>query len=112
MLLAQDDPGSTEPKPLVDAAFTAHPARLSVPEDVKKAKAPLSMALAEHDAWLKPPAAERLRGLEKEEGYEIVMFPGTNHGFALRVNPKDEVQMTAAERAEEQALVWFKKWLG
>lgn len=112
VLLAQNDSGSTESKPLVDAAFTGHPVGLTIPEDVEKAKAPLSMALAENDGWLKPPAAERLRGLEKEEGYEVVIFPGTNHGFALRVDPKDEVQTAAAERAEEQALVWFKKWLG
>jgi dienelactone hydrolase len=113
VLLAQNDVDSrsTELKPLVDAAFTAHPARLSVPGDVEKAKAPLSLALAESDMWLKPPAVKQLQGLEKGEQYEVVLFPGTNHGFALRQDPKDDLQMAAAEKAEEQALAWFKKWL-
>jgi dienelactone hydrolase len=115
VLLAQDDPaplGSTESKPLVDAAFTAHPALLSIPADIVKVKAPLSIAVAEHDMYLKPPAVERLKSVEKGEEYEVVMFPGTGHGFAMRNNPKDGVQMAAAEKAEGQALVWFKRWLG
>ena len=115
VLLAQDDlapPGSTESKSLVDAAFTAHPALLSIPEDIEKVKAPLSIAVAEHDMYLKPPAVERLMRIEKGEDYEVVMFPGTRHGFAIRNNTKDGVQMAAAEKAEELALTWFKRWLG
>jgi len=114
VLLAQDDSdsGSNESKPLVDAAFTGHPAQLSIPEDVEKVKAPLSMSLAESDMWLKPQARKQVQGLEKGEGYEVVLFPGTNHGFALRQDPKNAVQMAAAEKAEEQALAWFKRWLG
>jgi len=115
VLLAQDDsppPGSTGSKPLVDAAFTAHPAQLSIPEDIEKVKAPLSIAVAEHDMYLKPSAVERLMRIEKGEEYEVVMFPGTRHGFAMRNNAKDGVEMAAAEKAEEQALAWFKRWLG
>jgi dienelactone hydrolase len=61
---------------------------------------------------LKPSAVERLMRIEKGEEYEVVMFPGTRHGFAMRNNAKDGVEMAAAEKAEEQALAWFKRWLG
>jgi dienelactone hydrolase len=114
ILLGQNDSGhgSTESKPLVDAAFTAHPAQFEIPEDIKKVKVPLSMALAENDLWVPPKEAQILKKLEKEEPYEVVIFEGTKHGFALRCDEKDEVQMAAAEKAEEQALGWFKKWIG
>jgi dienelactone hydrolase len=114
VLLAQDNSASgvTESKPLVDAAFTAHPARFTIPEDIEKVKVPLSMALAENDLWVTPAEAQILKRLEKEEPYEVVIFEGTKHGFALRNDEKDEVQMAAAEKAEEQALVWFKRWIG
>ncbi len=114
ILLGQNDsvPGSIGSKPLVDAAFTAHPARFEIPEDAKKVRVPLSMALAGNDLWVKPAEAETLKKLVKEEPYEVVIFEGTKHGFALRNDEKDEVQMVAAEKAEEQALSWFKKWIG
>ena len=109
VLLSQND--EEEGRPLVDAAFTAHPAQLSVPGDIEMGRAPLSIALAESDIWLKPPAVKQLMALEKE-GLEVLLFPGTNHGFALRGDPRDAVAMDAAKRAEEQALAWFKRWIG
>jgi dienelactone hydrolase len=114
ILLGQNDsgPGSTASKPLVDAAFTAHPAQFKTPEDIEKVKIPLSMALAENDLWVPPKETQILKNLEKEEPYEVVIFEGTKHGFALRCDEKDEVQMAAAEKAEEQALSWFKRWIG
>ncbi|KAE9379356.1 alpha/beta-hydrolase [Stipitochalara longipes BDJ] len=114
VLLAQDDSdlGSTESRPLVDAAFTAHPARFKIPDDIEKVKAPLSMALAERDLWVKPAEAQTLKRMEKVEPYEVVIFEGTKHGFALRNNEEDEVLMAAAEKAEDQALFWFKRWIG
>lgn len=61
---------------------------------------------------MKPSEAQILKRLEKEEPYEVEIFEGTKHGFALRNDEKDEVQMAAAEKAEEQALFWFKRWIG
>jgi dienelactone hydrolase len=114
ILLAQDDsgPGSTESKPLIDAAFTGHPARFEIPGDIKKVKVPLSMALASNDLWVDSKEAQILKKVEKEEPYEVEIFEGTRHGFTLRNDPNDEVQMAAAEKAEEQALIWFKRWIG
>lgn len=114
ILLAQDDsgPGSTESSLLVDAVFTAHPARFDIPGDIEKVKVPLSMALASNDLWVNSKEAQILKKVEKEEPYEVEIFEETRHGFALRNDPNDEVQMAAAEKAEEQALFWFKRWIG
>jgi dienelactone hydrolase len=114
ILLGQNDsgPGSMESKPLVDSVFTAHPARFEIPGDVVKVKVPLSMALASNDLWVSRKEAKILEKVEKKEPYEAVVFEGTTHGFALRNNEEDEVEVAAAEKAEEQALSWFKKWIG
>ncbi len=114
ILLSQNDsgPGSTESKPLVDAAFTAHPARFEIPGDIEKVKVPLSMALASNDLWVNEMEAKVLEKVEKGVPYQAVIFEGTRHGFALRNDEKDEVQMAAAEKAEEQALFWLKRWIG
>ena len=36
---------------------------------------------------------------------------GVKHGFAVRMDPKDEVQMAHAATAEKQAISWFTRWL-
>jgi dienelactone hydrolase len=114
ILLGQDDSGlgSMEFKPLVDSVFTAHPARFKIPSDVEKVKVPLSMALASNDLWVTRKEAKILEKVEKKEPYEAVVFEGATHGFALRNDEENEVEVAAAEKAEEQALSWFKKWIG
>lgn len=114
VLLGQDDSGagSTEPKPLADVVFTAHPARFAIPEDIEKVKVPLSIALADKDLWVNQAEAKTFKRLEKEEPYEVEIFEGTKHGFALRNDEKNEIEMAAAEKAEQQALFWFKRWIG
>ncbi len=114
ILLGQDDsgPGTLESKPLVDSVFTAHPARFEIPRDAEKVKVPLSMALASTDLWVSLKEAKILGEVKKEIPYEAVIFEGTTHGFALRNDEENEVEVAAAEKAEEQALSWFKKWIG
>jgi dienelactone hydrolase len=48
--------------------------------------------------------------VKKKGDHEVVVMPGAKHGFAVRVDPKDEVQLEFAERAEVQAVEWFSRW--
>jgi dienelactone hydrolase len=39
--------------------------------------------------------------------YQINLYSGTTHGFAVRANLDDELQKYAKEQAFYQAVVWF-----
>lgn len=43
--------------------------------------------------------------------HEIRIVEGAKHGFAVRGNPDDELEMGQAQRAEDQAVAWFKRWI-
>ncbi|KAI1348533.1 dienelactone hydrolase family protein [Xylaria sp. FL0043] len=99
-------------KPIMDAGFVAHPSFLSLFDDIEKISLPVSFALGENDNMISPKQAEQLEKivLEKPDGQkgEVRMYPGYGHGFACRVDVKNDDPKGAAE-AEDQALAWFEK---
>ena len=48
---------------------------------------------------------------KKGEDYEAVVLDGGKHGFAVRMDPKDELQNRYADIVEMQAIASFTKWL-
>lgn len=106
---------------LVNAHFTAHPAGLKGPDDfvegVGKFDVPLSMAVGDRDFVLsKEKVAEVEAGLRQEFGegvekFEVRIYKGCGHGFAVRADPGKTIENEAAGRAAEQAVQWFKSFL-
>jgi dienelactone hydrolase len=126
VLLAQDTPSSRVPAynpstgsadgpltPLIDCAFTAHPSFLNVPADIDAVTRPLSVAVGNEDMALKSSLIVKMRDILEKKGddHECVILPGARHGFSVRMDPKDEVQMGHAATAEKQAIDWFTRWL-
>jgi len=123
VLLAHDTPSSRIPRTsegtpasLIDCAYTAHPSMLVLPDDIDAVTLPLSVAVGDDDMVLKGPLALQTKDiLEKKAAeageHEVVIIPGATHNFAIRPNPKDQLQMECAEKAELQAIAWFEKWL-
>jgi dienelactone hydrolase len=125
VLLAQDTPSSRVPAynpstesadgpltPLIDCAFTAHPSMLNVPDDIEAVSRPLSVAIGDKDIALKSNLIVKMKDILEKKGddHECVILPGAKHGFSVRMDPKDEVQMGHAATAEKQAIDWFTKW--
>jgi len=125
VLLAQDIPSSRVPAynpttgiadgpltPLIDCAFAAHPSLLNVPADIDPVTRPLSVSVGNKDMALKSNLIIMMRDILEKKGddNECVLLPGAKHGFAMRPDPKDEVQMGHAATAEKQAVDWFTKW--
>ncbi|KAK4096864.1 hypothetical protein N658DRAFT_569648 [Parathielavia hyrcaniae] len=119
--------------PLVDCAFTAHPSLLAFPADLEAVAQPLSVANGEDDQWMGRDKMARLveilggknaelaeappvgggGGETASEGrHEAVVYPGAKHGFAVRGDPEDPMQRERGEQSEEQAVRWFRRWLG
>jgi dienelactone hydrolase len=122
--LAKDDPKhrvirhssqtlSSDSKPLIDAAFVAHPTYIKVPEDIDAIKIPISWSVGNEDLQMKGSDIKKVKDIlesKKDVEHEVQLIPGAKHGFATRTHPEDEEQMAAAERAEEQAVSWFSEW--
>jgi dienelactone hydrolase len=138
-LLARDDPstrvrtvddrGEGGEVGLVDVVFVAHPSMLKFPKDIEAVseKVPMRVVVGSEDHAVKPEKVavmkevlegkgKKHRGIEGEgeaggEGVkEVIVLEGAKHGFAIRLNPKDEVQNEAAEKAEDLAVQWFGRW--
>ncbi|KAJ4330073.1 hypothetical protein N0V87_010333, partial [Didymella glomerata] len=54
---------------------------------------------------------ETKRVMEGKEGFELKVYEGCAHGFAVRATPGKEKEAKAADEALQQAVEWFKKWL-
>jgi len=108
-----------EGKPLVDCVFTAHPSFMSVPDDFKNVKLPLSVAIGDTDMAMSADKIQLMKkvlegknsGSDSGDRYEVNILPGAVHGFAVRSHPQDQHEMECARRAEDQAIAWFDKWL-
>jgi dienelactone hydrolase len=107
---------------LIDAQFCAHPSKLDfqrvIPEAVVQRKVPYSMAIGDLDRALKKEVVEELRktlkekiGEQEKDQYEIKTYDGCKHGFALRADAENKVEIGAAEQAAKQAVDWFNKHL-
>ena len=106
---------AAEARPLIDAAFTAHPSYLNLPLDIEAIAVPVSFAIGDLDSQTSREQAETIRaiveGKEARLKGEVRMYEGCGHGFALRAdNTLNDVSQQAAE-AEDQAIAWFEKWL-
>ncbi|KAF7911965.1 uncharacterized protein EAE98_011722 [Botrytis deweyae] len=124
ILLAQDDLSSrvqrhqsqaksTTPEPLIDCAFTAHPSYIEVPNDIEAVKIPLSVSIGDNDSAMKAPQIDQMKEIlqVKHKGNsEVSILQGAKHGFAIRTHPDDKDELEFANKAEAQAIDWFKRW--
>lgn len=106
------DMATTEGRPLVDAAFTAHPSDVDIPNDFKNIQKPTSLAIGNKDVMLPPGKIEKVKeiwnGLHDIDT-QVVEYPGAGHGFAVRADPLNVKQAEQSTEAEVQAITWFEK---
>lgn len=97
---------------LTSSQFGAH-VSLVEDEEVEAAKGPLSLACAEKDDIFPAEKRHKTEEILAKVGkpYESKVYGGTNHGFAVRGDPKDPRQVYAKEAAFAQATLWFDEHL-
>jgi len=104
---------SESSKPLVDAAYVAHPSEVKV-EDFAGIKVPFSMVIGDVDFAMKIEQVrevDKLLGENKGVETEVTIIPNARHGFAVRGNPNDQGEKEMADQAEDAAVRWFAKHL-
>lgn len=99
-------------RPLIDAAFTAHPSMLDIPADIVEVNLPYSVAIGTNDMMIGPEALQKFKNsLRGKKDVELIVYEVAKHGFAVRGNPLNENEKKQGMQAEEQALRWFSKYL-
>ncbi|KAH8896628.1 alpha/beta-hydrolase [Thozetella sp. PMI_491] len=96
----------------IDVGYFAHPSFVDE-DELAAITGPLSIAAAEIDTIF--PEDKRLKSDEilKNSGlpYEIVLYPGVEHGFSVRGDVSVPLQKESKEKAFVQAVSWFNKHL-
>jgi len=96
----------------IDAGFVAHPSFVDEAE-LAAISGPLSIAAAETDSIF--PAEKRHKSEEiliaGKQPYQINLYSGVEHGFAVRCDLSVKVQKFAKEQAFLQAVAWFDEHL-
>jgi len=101
-------------KTLIDAAFTAHPSALEIPPDMERIKLPYSVSVGDVDFALpKQEVDKMIAALDdlKDVPTEVVVIPDAKHGFAVRFDPSNKAALAMADKAENQMVAWFAKYL-
>ncbi|GKZ17039.1 hypothetical protein AbraIFM66951_005768 [Aspergillus brasiliensis] len=96
----------------IDAGYTAHPSFVDS-EELKAIKGPLAIAAAETDAIFPSEKRHESEEILKDSGlpYQINLYSGVAHGFAVRGDPANRTVQYAKENAFLQAVQWFKEHL-
>jgi len=112
-----EEGGST---PLIDAQYNAHPSKVTTDMIIAAVvnKVPYSMAIGDKDMALAlkdvlaiEAALKEKFGEPEENNYEVKVYKGCKHGFAIRAQPNNKVESEAAEDAAKQAIDWYNKYL-
>ncbi|KAH0531207.1 hypothetical protein TsFJ059_000069 [Trichoderma semiorbis] len=96
----------------IDVGYIAHPSFVQE-DELASISGPLSITAAETDLIF--PAESRYKSeviLRKiGQPYQIFLFSGVIHGFAVRGDISRKDQKAAKEHAFQQAINWFNTWL-
>lgn len=96
----------------IDVGYVAHPSFIDE-DELAAITGPLSISAAETDTIFPTDNRYKSEEILKKTGhpYQINLFSGVEHGFAVRGDPKVRVQRFAKEQAFLQAVAWFDEFL-
>lgn len=96
----------------INVGYLAHPSFVEE-DELAAITGPLAISAAETDSIF--PAEKRYKSEEilpkTKQPYQINLFSGVVHGFAVRGDVSNKVERFAKEQAFQQALTWFDTWL-
>jgi len=96
----------------IDAGYTAHPSFVDE-DELAAIGGPLSISAAETDPIFPKEKRHKSEEILTAGGktYQINLFQGVEHGFAVRCDLSVKVQKFAKEQAFLQAIAWFDEYL-
>ncbi|KAI9762561.1 MAG: hypothetical protein M4579_000364 [Chaenotheca gracillima] len=96
----------------IDVGYTAHPSFVES-DELRALKGPLSIAAAETDQIFPAPKRHETEEIleELKFPYQMTLYSGVQHGFAVRGDMSIQQVRFAKETAFLQALQWFDEYL-
>ena len=96
----------------IDVGYIAHPTLVEEAE-IEAIGGPLSISAAEFDQQFTTDKRHKSEEIFKagKKIYQINLFQGTEHGFAVRCDLAVKTQRFAKEQAFLQAVAWFDEFL-
>ncbi|PHH60457.1 hypothetical protein CDD81_1632 [Ophiocordyceps australis] len=96
----------------IECAFVAHPSFVD-DEELAALSGPLSIAAAEEDFIFSTEKRHQSEEILKKTGqpYQVNLYSGVVHGFAVRGKIEVQVERFAKEQAFRQALIWLQEFL-
>ncbi|KAK2867903.1 hypothetical protein FQN49_003358 [Arthroderma sp. PD_2] len=96
----------------IDVAYAGHPSFISR-EELSAIQGPFSISAAEVDEVFTAPLRHESEEILATVGqpYQITLYGGVSHGFAVRGDLSKPNIMFAKEQALAQALAWFHRYL-
>ncbi|OAA63692.1 dienelactone hydrolase [Niveomyces insectorum RCEF 264] len=96
----------------IEVAFLAHPSFVEE-DELTAITGPLSIAAAENDKIFSTEKRHLSETLLQKTGkpYQINLFSGVAHGFAVRGNLENKIERFSKDQAFFQAVQWFDAWL-
>ena len=97
---------------LVDCISTAHPTYLAK-EEIEAVGVPVQICAPQFD----PMFSEEMKAFSNQViptlgvPYDYQYFPGLEHGFAVRGDPRKPAEREGMERAKNAMVLWFRQWL-
>ncbi|RSL68312.1 hypothetical protein CEP54_002871 [Fusarium duplospermum] len=94
----------------IECGFIAHPSFVEA-DELATISGPLSIAAAENDDIFTTDKRHESESILAKTGqrYQINLFSGVEHGFAVRGDPSIAVQRFAKEQAFLQSIAWFEE---
>lgn len=96
----------------INVGYLAHPSFVDE-EELQAITGPLAISAAETDHIFPPEKRHRSEEILKKGGhpYQINLFSGVEHGFAVRGDVAVKAQKFGKEQAFQQAVTWFNEYL-
>jgi len=96
----------------IDVGYSAHPSFVEDAE-LEAIKGPFAISAAETDSIFPSEKRHRSEEILKQTGqpYQINLYSGVEHGFAVRGDLNNRVVVYAKESAFLQAVQWFEEHL-
>ncbi|KAF4174502.1 hypothetical protein CNMCM8694_008834 [Aspergillus lentulus] len=96
----------------VDVGYIAHPGFVEL-EELSAITGPLSIAAAETDDIFPTSKRHQSEVILRDAGqpYQINLYGGVEHGFAIRADLTDKAKKFAKEQAFLQAVQWFDEFI-
>ncbi|KAF2665058.1 alpha/beta-hydrolase [Microthyrium microscopicum] len=99
-------------KGFISAGAFAHPGSLTE-EQFQNVDKPLLLSCAEKDHAFPPGKRNKAQAIleEGQKKYQVQLFQGVSHGFAVRCNLEDPYERYVKEQSYRGIVEWFNFWL-